>query len=165
MNRGFIWGTAIVVLLLLFSSKSKASITVAQMQDVKVRICEAAGRQGQCKIILVRDDTPNAMAIYEEISVNDGLLFYVDTVDEFAGVYAHELCHIIHNDSYRDLPTIVGERQADECARPLAIRAGYSPILMAEFYVKINRDDGPGGGNTHPDNPSRIKFYRTGSWK
>lgn len=165
MNKGFIYGTVIVILILLFSGKeAKASITESQMQDVKVRVCQAAGRDGQCKIILLRDDRPNARARYGYIEVNDGLLYYVDTVDEFAGIYAHELCHVLHSDSDRDVPCIVKETQADECARPLAIKAGYDPRLMAEFYVKLNRDAGPSGGDTHPDNPDRIRFYRTGSW-
>lgn len=164
MNNGFLYGTVVVVLILLFSGKSEAAITEAQMQDVKVRICEVAGRQGQCKIVLIDDDRPNARAAYNIIEVNDGLLYYVDTVDEFAGVYAHELCHIINGDSERNIPGHTIEKQADECARPLLIKAGYSLDKAARFYDKLTRDNGAEGGPDHPDNPDRARFYRTGKW-
>lgn len=155
----------LLTILIGLSLNANAAITVQQMQDVKVRICKAAKiNPGKC--VLIDSEDPNAYTnMTARVYIHKGLLTYVDTIDEFAAIYAHELSHIINGDIFgknEHKGSIYMEKRADELGRKIMIRAGYNPLGGAAFFQKLANQQGIDGGGTHPDNDIRVEFWRTG---
>lgn len=156
----------LVLTMLLLPLMANASISEKQMQDVKQRICISVGKNVG-KIVLEPSNEVNAYgySLDRRIHVYQGMLDDVQSVDEFAAIYAHELSHFIrgHLGSRSNIEPLLGEKEADELGRQIMVKAGYDPVKAAQFFKRLLENSGVSGGGTHPDNDVRYEFWVTGN--
>jgi predicted Zn-dependent protease len=95
-------------------------------------LADARPRELPWEITVVNDDTVNAWALLGgKLAVNKGLLRYVDSEDELAGVIVHEVGHA-------ELSHAIGEMRTDKFTK------GFSK-LGAEAIMSQTRDSGASG--------------------
>lgn len=110
--------------------------------------------------------SPNASAYYQSksVSVNKGMLNYLDNDDELAAVLAHEIAHSI--EYYGGLGKVIimslnaksYEYQADLDGVDYMVKAGYNPIAMITAFNKIMGENTWDWGVlwSHPKTSSRL---------
>lgn len=111
-------------------------------------------------------NSANASASYRSktVSVNKGLLNYIDNDDELAAILAHEIAHNI--DYYDGFGKVIimtfnsktYEYQADTVGIDLMVKAGYNPIAMITVMNKISGESVWDWGIlwSHPKTSSRL---------
>ncbi len=139
-------------------------------------IAAVANRQyfARFHFILLNEQTPNAFAMPGgNIYVTSGLLSFLRTRDELAGVICHEVTHDIHHDEYavfqatqggrlpQDPNTILYERtietNADRAGAYLCARAGFNPWGMVWNFRQHRQEMGvvDSGDSDHPSDEQR----------
>lgn len=108
----------------------------------------------------------NANALYrsKSVSVNKGLLNYIDNDDELAAVLAHEIAHNV--EYYNGFGKLIimrfnsktYEYQADTMGIDFMVKAGYNPIAMITVMNKISGENVWDWGVlwSHPKTSSRL---------
>ncbi len=111
-------------------------------------------------------NSANAGASYrtKSVSVNKGLLNYIDNDDELAAVLAHEIAHNV--EYYGGFGKLMMmnfnsksyEYQADTTGIDLMVKAGYNPIAMITLMNKISGENICDWGVlwTHPKTSKRL---------
>ena len=91
-----------------------------------------------------------------------GLLMYVQSEDELAGVIAHEYCHILNGDlgTGRQLTSKQIEQEADVCGVKLAVKAGYDCNKMANIWLRYAKDYPGFSSESHPTPIERYHYMK-----
>ena len=137
-----------------------AAVSEGTMQDVKVRVTQAAGiRIGPISLVNSSEINAHADSDNQRITIYTGMLNFVNSADELAVVLAHEVCHLLENDVGAVMEQ---EKQADICGRDLMQKAGYNPQAGVRYHSRYIQQYGDIGPPTHPYASTRKEFYRTG---
>jgi predicted Zn-dependent protease len=139
------------------------------------------------EVTIVNSDLVNAAALPGgKVVVYSGLLAEAGSAEEVAGVLAHEICHVLHRDSLRQLIGRLGggalialvlgggdlaglAAQAGELDRlaygrvALLARAGLPPRAAPAFFERLQAKEAgklPEFLSTHPDTAARIAELR-----